>query len=737
MVIVHAVERDVKAFSGVAVVFRAVIEYYLDQEVFAMAWWLLDGVVVRTCSGLGGRAARLIVAAVFAVGALHAPACVGEVMNLLPNGSFEAVSDGVPEGWGSRAWNDSADSAEWRADDGGRSGSCVTIRSTNSGRADAAWTARVRVEPDRTYRLSGWIKTRDLEGATGALLNIQNMQPVRTKALRGTTDWTQVSTVFQTGASPLELEVNCLFGGWGVARGQAWYDDVALELLDGNQPAQAMVIVDTDATPMPYSPMIFGGFLEHFNRQVYGGVFDPGSPLSDADGFRKDVIEALKELNVPVVRWPGGCFVSGYHWRDGVGLERKPTDDMAWGVVEPNTFGTHEFVALCRRMDWEPYICTNAGNGTVQEMADWVAYCNQDEGAFADMRKANGQPAPLRVRTWSIGNENWGGHEIGQKTAEEWGPLVAEAARAMKAADPDVVLSAAGLPHRGWTLPLLKAAGEYLDYISIHQYWLSLWAENTMPDYLTCITHSDGPERVIGDFLDILDESGFRGKIKIAFDEWNLRGWHHAGFPRKEVSDYSDPETIALVKARDKNLLPEQYTMADALFTASFLNACLRHADDVIMANIAPLVNTRGPLYVHPEGIVKRTHFHALAMYANELGSQVVATRVEDAGMLFHDTRAVAVVDALATTDCQRATYFIALVNRHPSESAACTVKLGDAPLDGVFSATVLAGDSPEAYNDIEHPDRVKPELRQAVFVEGTTDLPPHSISIVRVPPNP
>ena len=151
---------------------------------------------------------------------------------------------------------------------------------------------------------------------------------------------------------------------------------------------QANVTINTDATAKAYNPMIFGGFLEHFGKQIYGGVFDPGSPLSDNNGFRTDVINALKELKVPIIRWPGGCFVDGYHWMNGVGENRQPKDDIRWGVIEPNTFGTHEFIELCRLLDTEPYICHN-GLADVQEMSDWVEYSNATEGKFADMRKKN------------------------------------------------------------------------------------------------------------------------------------------------------------------------------------------------------------------------------------------------------------------------------------------------------------------------------------------------------------
>ncbi len=649
--------------------------------------------------------------------------------NLLPNPSFEDVTP-APVGWVSRAWQGTEGSARWEIVSTGRTGRCLSIRST--GGADAAWTATIALEPRTFYRLSGWIRTRNVKGARGALLNIQNLPGALTQAVTGSSDWQEVSTVFRTGPEPTTLEINCLFGGWGSSTGQAWYDDVAVKPVDLREKQTMEVRIDTGTEPKPYSPMVFGGFLEHFGRQIYGGVFEPGSPLADESGFRTDVLEALRELRVPVVRWPGGCYASGYHWREGVGAERRTTDDIAWGVPEPNTFGTDEFVALCRRMGWEPYICNNAGNGTIAEMREWVEYCNGTDGEAADLRRSSGHAAPLAVPIWSIGNENWGSHEIGSKTPEEWAPFVREAAEAMRDADPTIKLTVAALTDRRWTLPLLEAAGEYLDYISIHNYWIPNWAELHEPSYLDCMMEAEGPETLIGEAVDILDESGYRDRVKIAFDEWNLRSWHHPGFPRKTVQDYEDPEVVRLVDARGRNLDPALYTMADALFSASFLNACLRHAEDVGMANIAPLVNTTGPLYVHPEGIVRRTHFHAIAMYANLLGSHIAETAV-DAGMLVHGDRFVPVADAVATVDETGRVWSIALVNRHPSGATECTVLLGDVPLSGAFQATLLVGDSPDAYNDIEHPDRVEPVDGQLIFREGQAQLPPHSLAIVRV----
>lgn len=494
---------------------------------------------------------------------------------------------------------------------------------------------------------------------------------------------------------------------------------------------RAVVTIDTAAPSKPYSPMLFGGFIEHFHDQIYGGLFEPGSPLSDERGFRKDVIAAMKELKLSVVRWPGGCFVSGYHWKDGVGKTRKPVPDPVWGVTDPNTFGTDEFVEWCRLVGCEPYICTNAGNGTPEQMKQWVEYCNATEGEYAAQRKANGHEKPFNVKYWSIGNENYGPWEIGRKDADKWGPLVDQCAKLMRSVDPSIKLAAACTKKEDWSLPLLAAAGKHLDYIAVHQYWLGFWSKNGMPPYKDAIKASGGPEQTMQTMLGILDKAGCRGRVKIAFDEWNLRGWHHPGFPRKKVVEAGDQEAADFIARREINKQPEQYTMADALFSASFFNACLRHCDDVGMSNIAPIVNTRGPLYVHPKGLVKRTTFHTIAMYSNQLESRVGKLVIE-AGTYGGGKNPLPVIDAVATVDESGKKWALSLVNRHPDLAAACTVTMGAVPLDGTFEGTVLAGDSPEAFNDVEKPARVVPERQKLTFTKGLAQLPPHSLTIVR-----
>jgi alpha-N-arabinofuranosidase len=358
-----------------------------------------------------------------------------------------------------------------------------------------------------------------------------------------------------------------------------------------------------------------------------------------------------------------------------------------------------------------------------------VAYCNATEGKFAEMRKANGNPEPFNVRFWSVGNERYDTAYVNR---------VRNTAKAMKELYPDIQITCSGSQgSEGKEMPgvqsyLMETAGEYLDYVSVHNYWLPRGNELPRYDYITAIGKSEMPE----DYMKIVVKSlsdRRMGRLKIAFDEWNLRAWQHPGFPRDRVDNYEDPEILNFVDQRIQgNDLASQYTMADALFAASFFNACLRHSEDVTMANIAPLVNTRGPLFVHPGGIVKRTHFHTMAMYGNLLEDRFAESE-SISGKLIHDNDSVAVVDAIATVDETGKSWAISLINRHPSDHVDCTLKMGNKVLNGTFKATVLTGDSPDSYNDIEHPDRVSPEKVEISFKKGITHLPPHSLTIVHL----
>ena len=452
-----------------------------------------------------------------------------------------------------------------------------------------------------------------------------------------------------------------------------------------------MITVNPKRILSKINPLIYGQFIEHFHRQIYGGVFDPGSPLADEDGMRQDVIEAMKKIKVPIIRWPGGCFVSAYHWYDGVGAKREPVFNKAWRVTEPNTFGTDEYIKLCRKIGCEPYICTNAGTGTSEEMSDWVEYCNLPTGSrYANMRAANGSEKPYEVRYWSIGNENYGSWEIGSKSPKEWGRLVLESAKMMKRTDPSIELSAAALNDMDWNAELLKNCGERLDWISLHGYWDFHEAKNHLENYDTCVAYIKDLEKPVKQVKGLLTALGHE-HIKIAYDEWNLRAWYHPNimdlYQGLTVEEYLIP--------RDDNDINSQYTMADAVFSAGFLNMCIRNSDVIGMAAFSPIINTRGMIYTHEDGVVLRSTYHVFDLYVNELENNYID--------LWSDEALPDGVDIAATADDNGSRLAIAMVNTDRTKDRVVEFDLRSLKLSDKAACRLLSvnGASENSYNDI------------------------------------
>ena len=479
------------------------------------------------------------------------------------------------------------------------------------------------------------------------------------------------------------------------------------------------------------NPLLYGQFIEHFHRQIYGGIYEPGSPLSDKDGMRTDVLEAVRALRVPVIRWPGGCFVSAYHWAGGVGPERTPYFDKAWRVEEPNTFGTDEFMKFCRKVGAQPYICTNAGTGTPEEMSDWVEYCNGRSGGWAAKRSEYGSPEPHDVRYWSIGNENYGSWEMGAKTRQEWGRFVAESAKMMLRADPTIEIFAASIADLDWNLNLLREAGDFLRWISIHGYWDMMVETHDPDDYETCMKYTAAIEKPIADTEAMLKVLGYEGKIKIAYDEWNLRSWHHPGVMdhSKVIADHAE-----CAACRDLNDLNSTYTMADAVFSACFLNTCLRHCDSVGMTNFSPIVNTRGPIYVHEDGLVLRSTYHVFYLYANYMKDTVVDAYASGNPVFAAAGQDIESLDIAATKDDAGA-MAVSVVSKHPQAEIALTLRFREGLKSEQVKVYSLSGDSKDAYNDVQSPDRVKIAQLPAQSAGGEVSIliPPHSVNIVCV----
>ena len=480
--------------------------------------------------------------------------------------------------------------------------------------------------------------------------------------------------------------------------------------------------------------LIFGQFIEHFHRQVYGGIYDPTSKFADEDGFRTDVIEALKDIKVPILRWPGGCFVSAYDWKKAVGPVRTSKFDKAWRVEEPGTFGTDEYIKFCRKVGCEPYICTNAGTGNAEEMSDWVEYCNlENEGEYAKMRIENGNEKPFGVKYWSVGNENWGPHEIGSKERYEWSLLVREAAKMMLRVDPSIELSAASIADLDWNLELFRRAGQYLDWVSIHGYW------DYSPDGIRHSGYDDVILRTGKDISESIDRVrsyltalGLQNQIKIAYDEWNLRGWYHPNIMNNVHRDghYSKEEYLT---PRDMNDRNETYTMADAVFSASFLNICLRNCDIVGMTCFSPIVNTRGAIFTYEDGIVLRPTYYVFKLYTEFLKGKVLSVWSENTPKITgndHGTvKTVDKIDLVVTEDDGK--YAIAVINKDPDNFETLNINFLEKTPEKLRIHT-LNGESKDSYNDIGKTDVT---IKSSEWTAFTPDiaLPPHSISVIEL----
>ena len=347
------------------------------------------------------------------------------------------------------------------------------------------------------------------------------------------------------------------------------------------------------------SPNLFGGFAEHLGRCIYGGIYEPGSPLADENGFRSDVMESLKRLSMPVIRYPGGNFVSGYRWMDGIGpIEERPArTDLAWHAEEPNHFGTNEFIQFCRAVNAEPYIAVNCGDGSMREARDWVEYCNGTaETSLVKLRREHGFDAPHQVKYWGIGNEVDGPWQIGFKTPDEYARAVTEYGKIMKWVDPDIKLIAAAVSVWEKNLVeraqlLLEQAGHLIDYMALHWY-----VGNPNDDYYDYMALSELFETRLNAYEGLIDALRLDNRIThpiwIAVDEWNV--WY-----RTHPALGNPP-----------NNLEEHYSLEDALVVAMQLNAFIRHAHSVKMANIAQIVNVIAPIFTNKEGHFLQTIFH-------------------------------------------------------------------------------------------------------------------------------
>ena len=480
----------------------------------------------------------------------------------------------------------------------------------------------------------------------------------------------------------------------------------------------------------PVDPRVFGGFLEHMGRSIYEGVYDPNSAHADENGLRRDVIDALRGLELSMVRYPGGNFVSGYHWRDGVGpREERPTRmDMAWNSIEPNTFGTHEFLDLCAQLGWEPMFAVNLGTGTPEEARDWVEYVNRPGGTtIADARGVNGRKNPWDVRLWCLGNEMDGPWQTGHVPAEQYAIRAQQAAKMMKDTDPRLEFVACGssaplMPtFLEWDRQVLEHLGGLGHYISLHRY-VDNHADDT-EDFLAITNSIDAQiESVDAACRYVQGKRRSPRRPFLCFDEWNV--WYKAQLPERVKSDTAQPATFA------PHLIEEVYNLEDALVVAGFLNSFLRHADVVKVANLAQLVNVIAPILTRGDEILLQSIYDAFAMYSRRKRGTALRVHVEGPRFKGRQHGEVAFLDTAAIRDGNTLQLFI--TNRDPAAAAEVEIRLAGAEVRGLASGELLTGRNAKSANSFETPDEVRAQAFEGLRLhdgDATLELPPLSLA--------
>ncbi len=417
---------------------------------------------------------------------------------------------------------------------------------------------------------------------------------------------------------------------------------------------------------------IFGSFVEHMGRCVYSGIYEPGHPTADAFGFRGDVEALIRELGVSAVRYPGGNFVSGYDWRDGIGpVAERPTKlDLAWRTVEPNTVGTDEFLHWAARRGLDPMMAVNLGTAGVIEAAELVEYCNIAGGTgLSDLRAKYGSPQPHAVKTWCLGNEMDGAWQIGHTSAADYGHRAAEAGKAMRLVDPSIELIACGSSSRemstfgSWEDTVTELALDVVDYMSMHAYYDGL---QTRRDYLAS---GHRLHRFIEDVVATVDavaaRRGSNKRLQIALDEWNV--WSSAA----EVTPSSAVRDLSLTPPR---ITEEPYLALDAVVLGDLLISILNHTDRITIACLSLLVNVSAPILTEPGGAVTRQPiFHPFAAAAQLAAGTSLRTAVDCAALPTARHGDVPAVAAAASLDRTAGRGAVFLANRAP-EPAEVTI---------------------------------------------------------------
>jgi alpha-N-arabinofuranosidase len=484
----------------------------------------------------------------------------------------------------------------------------------------------------------------------------------------------------------------------------------------------ARLTVDPHFEVGPINRRLFGSFVEHLGRSVYDGIYEPGHPTADAEGFRQDVIDLVRELGVSTIRYPGGNFVSGFRWEDSVGPrdDRPRRLDLAWHSTETNEVGLHEFAGWLEKIDSELMLALNLGTRGTLEALDLLEYSNIRGGsALSDRRVANGRTEPFGVRMWCLGNEMDGPWQLGHRSAEDYGKLASQTAKALRQLDPSVELvvcgsSSAHMPTFGeWERVVLTETYDDVDYISCHAYYEE--KNGDLDSFLASAVDMDHfIDTVVAtaDHVRSVKRSGKR--IDISFDEWNV--WYVDRYHSEEELTGIDNWPVA------PRLLEDVYSVADAVVFGNLLISLLKHADRVTSASLAQLVNVIAPIMTEPGGPAwKQTTFFPFATTSRLATGSALEVKLEAPE---YDTAVygtVPLIDAVATHDAETGRTAVFLVNRSQTEEATVTIDIATLGAVTVLSAQTLSDSDSTAKNTLDRPERVGLNDNGSAVVSGGT----------------
>jgi len=480
-------------------------------------------------------------------------------------------------------------------------------------------------------------------------------------------------------------------------------------------------------------PRLYGSFIEHLGRAVYGGIYEPNHPFADEQGFRQDVLNLVHELDVPVVRYPGGNFVSGYNWEDGIGpqADRPRRLELAWRTIETNQFGMNEFVNWCRKARSEPLMAINLGTRGADAARSVVEYCNHPGGTYwSDLRRSHGHSEPHKVKYWCLGNEMDGPWQIGHKTAEEYARAACEAAKVMRWVDPEIELVACGSSGKGmstfpdWEATVLDHTYDQVDYISLHTYY-----GNRSGDTRNFLAKSLDMDSFISSVVAVCDyvKAKHRSKktINLSFDEWNV--WYHSNTADQEIP----PWTIAPPQLEDA------YTFEDALLVGCMLITLLKHADRVKIACLAQLVNVIAPIVTETGGGAwRQTIFYPFSHVSRYGRGTALNLAVHSPVYEDREFDIVPWIEAVGTWNEEAETLTIFAVNRNLEESLPLIGDARDFPGFRVIEQIQMVHSDLKASNSVNQPNTVVPVKAGDAVLEGgvlKVNLPPASWNVIRL----